>query len=577
MPSIPLRSRMKSLSTVTVAFAGILLAACLAVVGLAGLALIRSRAQFQEQAETTARNLCVVLTDNLRTSYEKIDIALRVVEEDIEQRPSLGARDGHLDAFMERQRVKIPDLFALRSANAEGIIEHGNEVQPGSRISLADRDYFLALKAHPGAGLVFSKPLRSRVTGKWEIVLARRLDRPNGSFGGVVYGALDLEKMGARFAALSIGQEGSISLRDPELALIVREGNSQDATGQAGVSPEFRARLQAGQEHGTYTAVAPPDGVRRIYAFAHLRPYGQYLHVGLGEREVFESWRRERHQILGFAALCLLLLGVSTWGAHRAWNRQQRNEERLRIREALLAEANQRLLEANEQKNHFLGIVAHDLRNPLNGILLAAQLLEEEDDLERVGATARKIHGEGMEMSALIGRFLDIARIDSGEMRAEPEPCDLADLVRHIVGRHLGRSQQKGIAFAFRIPESGTGIHADPKFVKEVLDNLVSNALKFSPPGSTITLRLEAGPEEVVASVEDQGPGLTEEDKARLFGRFARLSAQPTGGEKSTGLGLSIAKHMIEATGGRIWVDSRPGEGASFRIALPKGLDPGMV
>jgi len=174
-------------------------------------------------------------------------------------------------------------------------------------------------------------------------------------------------------------------------------------------------------------------------------------------------------------------------------------------------------------------------------------------------------------MSALIGRFLDIARIDSGEMRAEPEPCDLADLVRHIVGRHLGRSQQKGIAFAFRIPESGTGIQADPKFVKEVLDNLISNALKFSPSGSTITLRLEVGPEEVVASVEDQGPGLTEEDKARLFGRFQRLSAQPTGGEKSTGLGLSIAKHMIEATGGRIWVDSRPGGGATFRIALPRG------
>lgn len=493
------------------------------------------------------------------------------MKDEIERQQAAGIQDGpRLEAFVNRQHARIPVLFALRTVNADGIVEHGN-LPPGPRTCLADRGYFLRLKSDPDAGLVFSEPLLGRVRPVWSIMLARRVNRPNGAFGGIVYSGIELDNLKSRLTSLAIGREGSISLRERELALIVRQGSSQDMTGQAEISPEFRARVQAGQEQGTYTALAPADGVRRIYAFARLRPYGQYLHVGLGVREVFEPWRRESYQILGFAALCLLLLGASTWGAYRAWLRQQRDGERLRAREALLAETNQRLLEVNEQKNHFLGIVAHDLRNPLNGILLAAELLEEEDDLGRVGSTARKIHGEGVEMSALIGRFLDIARIDSGEMKAEPEPCDLAELVRHIAGRHLGRSQQKGIAFAFRIPETGTGIQADPKFVKEVLDNLISNALKFSPSGSTITLRLEAGPEEVVASVEDQGPGLTEEDKSRLFGRFQRLSAQPTGGEKSTGLGLNIAKHMIEATGGRIWVDSRPGEGAIFRIALPRG------
>jgi signal transduction histidine kinase len=95
--------------------------------------------------------------------------------------------------------------------------------------------------------------------------------------------------------------------------------------------------------------------------------------------------------------------------------------------------------------------------------------------------------------------------------------------------------------------------------------------LKFSPSQTRITVRVEALDKRARVSVEDQGPGLTEEDRKKLFGRFSRLSAKPTGGEKSTGLGLSIVKHMVEAMDGRIWVDSEPGHGAAFRVDLPAG------
>ena len=143
-------------------------------------------------------------------------------------------------------------------------------------------------------------------------------------------------------------------------------------------------------------------------------------------------------------------------------------------------------------------------------------------------------------------------------------------MVQHVAKRFRARSQQKNITFDFRLPEAITQVYADPKFAKQALDNLVSNAMKFSPPGSTITIRVVEESTEAIVSVEDQGPGLTEEDKAKLFDRFANLSAKPTGGEKSIGLGLSIVKHLVESMAARIWVDSKPGEGASFRIALPR-------
>lgn len=242
----------------------------------------------------------------------------------------------------------------------------------------------------------------------------------------------------------------------------------------------------------------------------------------------------------------------------------------LRARESLLATQAEDLRRLNEQKNHFLGIVAHDLRNPLSGIILSAELLAEEGDPAEISRVANRIRKEGLEMSSLLGRFLDIAAIESGQINAEPESVDLTGLVHQVASRHAARAKEKGLELKVDFPQTVVQAWVDNRFTKEVLDNLISNAIKFSPPGKAVTLRCEVMEDSVVVSVEDQGPGLTEEDRQKLFGRFSRLSAQPTGGEKSVGLGLSIVKHMVEGMHGRIWVESEPGNGASFRVELPR-------
>jgi signal transduction histidine kinase len=236
-----------------------------------------------------------------------------------------------------------------------------------------------------------------------------------------------------------------------------------------------------------------------------------------------------------------------------------------------LEERNRQLQILNEQKNQFLGIVAHDIRNPLGAMVLAAQIIEAEEDPDVVRKYARSIVKEGMEMSQLIGRFLDYVRIESGQVRPQPELQDAVGVVRQLCARYETRMREKGLALAFAVPEGTLPVWADPKFLGEIVDNLVSNAVKYSPAGKVVTLRLEMAGDEVVLSVEDQGPGLTAEDRQRLFGQFSVLSARPTGGEKSTGLGLSIVKNMVDAMGGHVWVDSEPGCGAAFRVALPSG------
>ena len=112
-------------------------------------------------------------------------------------------------------------------------------------------------------------------------------------------------------------------------------------------------------------------------------------------------------------------------------------------------------------------------------------------------------------------------------------------------------------------------VQLDPGVTVQVLENLVSNAVKYSPPGTDIFVRLKSCPQSARVEVQDQGPGLNAEDQTKLFGKFARLSAKPTGGEHSTGLGLSIVKKMVEAMGGKVWCETEPGHGATFIVEFP--------
>jgi signal transduction histidine kinase/ligand-binding sensor domain-containing protein len=249
-----------------------------------------------------------------------------------------------------------------------------------------------------------------------------------------------------------------------------------------------------------------------------------------------------------------------------------RHEQQLQAQARDLECSNQALHSLNEQKNQFLGMVAHDLRSPLNAIVLAADVMNLEQNLDQIHRTALRIRQEGLDMSSLIGRFLDIARLESGQIKPDPENLDLAAHILNLADRHQPQAEAKGIQIRAILPDPPVQAICDLKFTLEILDNLLSNAIKFSRPGTTVTVRLEAREATVRVSVEDQGPGLTPQDREKLFCRYARLSAQPTAGERSTGLGLSIVKHMVDAMGARIQVESEPGHGAAFRLELPAAM-----
>lgn len=240
----------------------------------------------------------------------------------------------------------------------------------------------------------------------------------------------------------------------------------------------------------------------------------------------------------------------------------------------LLIDSNDQLTRLNKEKNEFLGIAAHDLRNPLSAVIGYADLLQIEGSA-KVAQRGTTIANAGRRMLELINDLLDANAIEEGRYASQIEPLDLRALVLTSMQHNHTSSERKQIALDF-IAGPPCWAQGDRKATLQILDNLLSNALKYSPINSRVRLTVEADKEWADFAVCDQGPGISADDQQKLFQKHTKLSARPTGGESSVGLGLSIVKRLAEAMGGTVTCRSTLGEGATFTLRL-RAVPPSLV
>ncbi|MGI8432776.1 MAG: sensor histidine kinase [Chthoniobacterales bacterium] len=233
-----------------------------------------------------------------------------------------------------------------------------------------------------------------------------------------------------------------------------------------------------------------------------------------------------------------------------------------------LAAANDRLSVLNKDKSEFMGIAAHDLRNPLTIIISYAQILLEAGREESTPTLATAIYEAGTRMRDLIVSLLDANALEEGRFSCKSEECPVAALIAQSVTQNEINTTRKGTEIVTFVSPN-LRARADASSAVQVLDNLISNAVKYSPPKSRVLVEAAREEDHLRISVKDEGPGISAEDQKRLFGRFTRLTARPTGGESSTGLGLSIVKRLVEAMQGTIACQSVLGHGATFTVRLP--------
>jgi signal transduction histidine kinase len=233
---------------------------------------------------------------------------------------------------------------------------------------------------------------------------------------------------------------------------------------------------------------------------------------------------------------------------------------------------NEKLEKADAAKNRFLGMAAHDLRNPLVAVRGLAEFLREgavgpltPDQLHLVAT----IHTSSCAMLKMVNELLDVAVIEAGELTLDSKPHDVATLIEKSVYLTGIEAAKKQTRIVFARPSAYPPVQLDPDKMKQVIDNLLSNAVKYSPPGSTITVELRTDDGRCIFSVLDQGPGIPETERDKLFKDFGRLSTVPTAGETSTGLGLAICRKIVEAHRGTISAENLAERGCAFRVTLP--------
>jgi signal transduction histidine kinase/CheY-like chemotaxis protein/HPt (histidine-containing phosphotransfer) domain-containing protein len=283
---------------------------------------------------------------------------------------------------------------------------------------------------------------------------------------------------------------------------------------------------------------------------------------------ILPPWYRSGWAYAGYAAS----LAVGVFGFIRI--RERRIRARNRELETLVEIRTQELVKANAAKDEFLASVSHEIRNPMNGVIGIAETFKTEALDQESRHKFGLLRQCASHLSSLLEDILDFSRVQAGAVELEAKPFDLPELVGSIAAITAAESEKRGIpveiAISPAVPQHLTG---DPRRIRQILLNFVSNALKYSGRGQvSVTVWCKAAgtqQTEVIFAVSDEGPGISQEEQKKLFTRFERGAAAQQGRVPGTGLGLALCRALAEKMGGRIWLESEPGEGSCFYFSAP--------
>ncbi|MBI2187145.1 MAG: response regulator [Acidobacteria bacterium] len=255
-------------------------------------------------------------------------------------------------------------------------------------------------------------------------------------------------------------------------------------------------------------------------------------------------------------------------------------ERRVEERTAQLERVNQQLEIASAHKSRFLAGMSHELRTPLNSILGFAELLQEPDfgsldDSQR--RFVANIHTSGTHLLELINDILDLSKVAAGKIELHPEPVNVHEILQGVGDILRPLASRKTLTFTVHPADAGLHALADAARFKQVLYNLISNAIKFTPAGGHVDVRAVALPDAVQVCVQDDGIGIAEEDQDRIFEEFQQVDSALSRQFEGTGLGLALTRNFVRLQGGDIAVDSAPGKGSTFTFTLPRHMGAGAA
>ncbi|MDD5286544.1 MAG: PAS domain-containing protein [Desulfuromonadaceae bacterium] len=301
-------------------------------IALAGVFLYHQRTQDETVAKLDTQNICQVLEQNIIGIIKQVDLGLFAIKDEYERQLAGGINTKALNTFIYNQLGRLPQLDSLRIADSIGSVNFGTGVDPSAHVTAVGRDYFDRLRNDPHAELVISKPVLGRISHKWVVILARRLNYPDGSFAGVVYGPILLETLNSLFTKINLGKDSVISLRDEQMGLITRHpesGAPGTAVGERPVSKELQKLLAEGRKSATYYTPTGTDNIARLVTYRKVENYPLHIIVGISRQMYLAEWWVHASQLSVFVLIVILSTVFVSRTIYRARNQEQRAIDQL--------------------------------------------------------------------------------------------------------------------------------------------------------------------------------------------------------------------------------------------------------
>ncbi len=512
-----------------------------------------------------------------------------------------------LPEVRERKAAKCSELFAafmkkfpyytnLAAATPGGDIFCSGLPQRSNNPNIADRGYFQEAVNERRLGI--SHVLVGRMSGKANISIAYPSFDPDGPVHAVVFVGLDLGWLNNIAAEAQLPPQARLLALDENGNVFVRYSEGQQEPGSAVDTSLVRKIIE--HKEG-FTAAEGPDGVRRLFGFTTLHRLSKssalFVAVGIPDKVALATSQQIFYGSLVVILVASLLAAAGTWlGAHLLIRTrleklvaaarvlgEAESGEVLGTRPQLERTAGQfgqvvtemrvAIQKATGRQADFAAMIAHDLRNPLQTIDLAVRLLPQASRTKQGEQLfIDMIHRGCEELTQTLNEFLDFSKYRAGYLQLEKETFDLREFLGDLETQYSWRMQQKHIRLQLDMETATGSITGDRKKLHRVLDNLLSNALKFTHEEGEICIGARESADGIELWVKDTGMGIAQADINNLFSLYRQADSARSSSERGTGLGLLICKMIVDAHDGQISVESELGKGTTFRLWLPRSI-----
>jgi signal transduction histidine kinase len=518
--------------------------------------------------------LGVVLAEELSRSIQSADLVLGETAQEIvhsgaatpEEFRRQMASEGIHDFLINRLKA-LPEASCLFLTDAAGIQINSSNFWPVPANDLGARDFFRKAMDPEQRGLMISQPVKSRISGRWTLFLTRRVESRAGVFLGTAQATIELRYFEQFYKTVSLLDGESINVINRDGMVLARHPEIENFIGTylSKKSPWYDIVAKEGA--GTYASPGYLDGVSREVAVNALKNYPLVVTVTVPEYTALAAWGQQA-AFIGIGTTCaVIVFAILFTSLAVQFGRLERSEH-------ALSRALATTEKANRAKSDFLGRMSHELRTPLNAIIGFSEVIMEQlfgplGSL-RYKEYAEDIHRSGVFLHDLISDMLDMVKIEAGHRNLQKEPFNFAVEIDEALRMIRPRAELGEVTVSHEVIDAPETIIADKRAFKQIMINLIGNAVKFTLPGGTVTVRLSASGADTLMQVIDTGVGIAPANLEKLGTPFFRVEDNPhQASTEGTGLGIALTKSLIEMHGWRIAFASELGHGTTVTVTMP--------